>query len=169
MLLAKVRRARVVGRGVDRDEELGARQRLERPRARRVPDVLADVDGEGRLARGEDGGVGAGLEVAVLVEDAVVRQVSLVVNARARAVVEHGRGVEDVVALVDEADDRGDPARGARDVAEGGEVRLDERRLEEGGRRRGPGEPEPGPRPHTPPHPPPPPPPPPPLPPAPPT
>ena len=51
------------------------------------------------LAAREDGRLRARLEVAVLVEDAVVRQVLLVVGARLRAVVEHGRGVEDVVAL----------------------------------------------------------------------
>ncbi len=45
-------------------------------------------------------------EVAVLVEDSVVREKPLVVNAGERSVVEHGGGVEDVVALVDEADNR---------------------------------------------------------------
>ena len=69
-----------------------------------------------RLAQREDGRLRAGLEVAVLVEDAVVRQVLLVVDAGERAVVEDGGGVEDVVALVDEADDRGDAARGAHDL-----------------------------------------------------
>ena len=102
-LLAEAGLAGVVGRAVDVDDELGAGQRLDGGRPRRIPDVLADVDGERRVARHEDRRLGARLEVAVLVEDAVVRQVLLVVNPDAAAVVQHRGGVEDVVPLVDEA------------------------------------------------------------------
>ena len=70
-----------------------------------------------RLAQREDRRLGAGLEVAVLVEDAVVRQVLLVIGARVDAVVEHGGGVEDVVALVHEAEHRGEPPAVAGHVA----------------------------------------------------
>ena len=102
-----------------------------RGRPRRVPDVLADVDGEHHVAQREDRGLGAGLEVAVLVEDAVVRQVLLVVGAGVHAVVQHGGGIEDVVALVHESDHRGETAAGPRHVGERPQVGLDEGGLEE--------------------------------------
>src|SRR5207244_6601391 len=93
---------------------------------RRIPDVLADVGGDGRVADNEHGRLDSGLEVPVLVEDAVVRQVLLVVDAGHRAVVQHRGRVEDVVALVDEADDRGEPGRRPGDVRERSEIRLNE-------------------------------------------
>src|SRR5213594_2197371 len=68
--------------------------------------VFADIGGHRRLTLREDGRRGGGLEVAVLVEDTVVRQVLLVIGARVRAVVQHGRGVEAVVALVHKSEDR---------------------------------------------------------------
>ena len=72
----------------------------------------------------EDGRLGAGAEVAALVEDAVVGQVLLVVDAGATAVVEDGGGVACVRGEVDEADDGGDvqAAGGILDAVEGGEV-----------------------------------------------
>ena len=53
------------------------------------------------------------------------------IDARHPAVVQDGRRVEDVVALVHEADHRRQPAGGARDVLQRAQVGLDERRLEE--------------------------------------
>jgi hypothetical protein len=100
--LALVSLAGVVRRGVDRHHQLGAGQGLPRGGPGRIPDVLADVDGEGGLAQLEHRRLGAGLEVAVLVEHAVVRQVLLVVDPAQRAVVQDGRRVEDVVTLVHE-------------------------------------------------------------------
>ena len=57
----------------------------------------------------EDGGVGAGEEVALFVEDAVVGEVDLVVDAEEASVPDDGGGVEEValVVRVDEADDHG--------------------------------------------------------------
>src|SRR4029077_5460459 len=99
--------------------------------SRRVPDVFADVHGEGRVARDEDRRLGAGLEVAVLVEDAVVRQVLLVIDPGADTVVEHRSGIEDVVALVHEAHHDREPPGRARHLVERAQVRLDERGLEQ--------------------------------------
>ena len=93
-------------------------------RALRVPDVLADVHAERRVAAIAKTGVSVpGLEVALLVEDAVVRQELLVVDAGALAVVDHRGGVVDVVARVDEADDRRD-ARARRAATSSSARRL---------------------------------------------
>ncbi len=130
-LLAEAGLADVIGRAVDVDDQLGAAQRLHRGRSRRIPDVLADVHGEGRVACDEDRRLGAGLEVAVLVEDAVVRQVLLVIDPGADTVVEHRSGIEDVVALVHEAHHDREPPGRARHLVERAQVRLDERGLEQ--------------------------------------
>ena len=53
------------------------------------------------------------------------------VDPGACAVVEHGGRVVDVVALVDEPDDRGEPTRRTRHLVERPQVGLDERALEE--------------------------------------
>ena len=73
-------------------------------------------------ADGVDRRLIAGTEVTLLVEDAVVGQVHLAVDAGHRAVVGDGGGVVDVLAGVDEADDRGDPARRLDDTVERGEI-----------------------------------------------
>ena len=130
-LLAELGLARVVGRGVDRHHELGSRQGLQGGGPRGIPDVLADVGREHRVAHDEHGRLRAGLEVAVLVEDAVVGQVLLVVRAHLRAVVENGRGIEDVITLVDIPDHRRDAPALAGHVRQRPQVGLDERRLEE--------------------------------------
>ena len=57
------------------------------------------------------GAAGAGLEVAVLVEDAVVRQVDLAVERLHLALGEHGRGVVDVLGALGEPDDRHEAVR----------------------------------------------------------
>ena len=130
-LIAEAGLAGMVGRAVDVDEELGAAEGLHRGRSRGVPDVLAHVHGEGRLARREDLGLGARLEVAVLVEDAVVRQILLVIDPGSDSVVQHGRRVEDVVALVDEAHHDREPPRDACHLVERLQIRLDEGGLEQ--------------------------------------
>ena len=63
------------------------------------------------LAELDDPGARARAEVALLVEDAVVGQVDLVVDAGDAAVREHGCGVVDVGGAVGEADDGDDPVR----------------------------------------------------------
>ena len=130
-LLAELRLAHVVGRRVDRNDQLRPREGLARGGARGIPDVLADIGGHSRVAHQEDGGFRARLEVAVLIEHAIVGQVLLVVGAGMGAVVEHGRRVEDVVALVHVAEHGGQPLALLHHVSEGAQVRLDEGGLEQ--------------------------------------
>ena len=131
-LLAGARLARVIRRGVDGDDELRAGQRLLRRRARRVPDVLADIDGDHASARARTpatpcptGSSGSRRRRRSSAGTACDR------CRHVHAVVEHGGGVEDVVALVDEPDHRGEPAAVRGDVGEGPPIGLDERRLEQ--------------------------------------
>ena len=79
-LLAEARLLIGVRRGVDVDDDLGARQALGVGRTHGVPDVLAYVDAQRDVAEAEDGRLPAGSEVAVLVEDAIRRQELLVVD-----------------------------------------------------------------------------------------
>ena len=133
--LAVVGLAGVERRGVDVHDHLGAGLGLQDGRADGVPDVLADVHADARAAVPPVDGVDwrrvAGPEVALLVEDAVIGQVHLAVDAGHLAVAGHGGGVVDVLAGLDEADDRGDPARRLDDAVEGGEVAPDELLLEQ--------------------------------------
>ena len=129
--LAIVRLARVERRAVDRDDQFRTRQGLPARGTARIPDVLTDVHGERDVTAGEHGRFRARLEVSVLVEHAVVRQVLLVIDAGPAAVVQDRGRVEDVVALVDEAHHGGEAAGGAGDLGQRAQVRLDERRLEE--------------------------------------
>ncbi len=104
--LARGALAGMVGRGRDVDHHLRPGQGLRLGRPGGVPDVLADVDPDHRLAQAKDQRALPGAKVAVLVKDAVVGQVGLVVGSRHPPVVQHGGGVVDVVCAVDEPDDR---------------------------------------------------------------
>ena len=70
----------------------------------------------------EDRAQMAGLEVALLVEHAVVRQEHLAIHGLQLAVVQEGRRVEDVTLFVDEADDGRDTACRPGDHVQLGEV-----------------------------------------------
>ena len=83
-----------------------------------LPDVLADGEPDADAVDLDQRRLGAGLEVALLVEDAVVRQVHLAVDGRDRAVGEHGGGVVDVVGALGEADERDDPLRRGGELLE---------------------------------------------------
>ena len=72
----------------------------------------------------------ARLEVALLVEHAVVRQKHLVVDGLDLAVVQKRRGIEDIAGLVDEPHDGRDALRGAGDDVELREVVAHKRWLE---------------------------------------
>ena len=98
--------AGVVGRGGEVDDQRRAGERLVRARRPGLPDVLADRDADAVPRRARSGRPRAGLEVALLVEDAVVGQVHLAVDRRDAPVREHGGGVVDVGAALGEADDR---------------------------------------------------------------
>ena len=96
----------VVGRSVYIDNQLGPGRRLTANSAGRVPGVLAD--GYARAyATDEVKGLsaGAGHEVALFVEDGVIGQVDLVVDAPHLATCAHCGRVVEVDALIDKADD----------------------------------------------------------------
>ena len=91
------------------ERELGRRRA-------RLPDVLADRRPDEHLAEAEEQQVVARGEVAVLVEDAVVRQEPLAVDAADLAVGEHEAGVVEVAVEVGRADERDDARRLRRDL-----------------------------------------------------
>ena len=127
-----LRLAGVVGRGREVDHDLGtAAQHLLLHRAARIPDVLADVDPDHGSAAHEHGISRAGHEVTVLVEHAVVRQVALAVGADPVPVVDHRRGVVEVVVPLHRADDDGHPRGEGLELARDLDGALDERGLEE--------------------------------------
>ena len=110
-LLALAVLADVERRGRDVGDELRAGEReVGRGRAG-LPDVLADRRADQDVAEAQQEQVAAGREVAVLVEDAVVRQVALAVDAADLAVGEDVAGVVEVGVEVRRADERGDAAR----------------------------------------------------------
>ncbi len=108
----------LVGRRRDVDDQPRARQRLVALRRTRDPDVLADRQPDGDAVDVDHRSVAPALEVAVLVEDAVVGQVVLAVDAADLAVGEHGGAVVDVVRPLREADDGDDPLRLLGDALE---------------------------------------------------
>ena len=96
-----------------------------------LPDVLADRRADEHVAAAEQDELAAGGEVAVLVEDAVVREVVLAVHASQLAVREHGARVREIAIEERAADERGDPLRRGGDLVERGAGGLDEARAEE--------------------------------------
>ena len=132
-LFARGDLAGVEGRAVDVDHHLGAGQGLLLDGAGGVPDILADADAHGDAGDLEDRGLAAGPEIAALVEDAVVGQELLVVDAGAPAVVEDGGGVVGVGGEVDEADECGDvlAGGGGLEILKSGEIVVDEGAAEE--------------------------------------
>ena len=120
---------RVVRRRVEVDDELRAARRLGEDRSGRAPRVFADRDADlhardveqrQRLARRD--------EVALLVEDGVVRQQLLAVDAVHAAVRADRRRVVQIATRFGETDDRRGPRRARRDLVE----RLDRLRDERG-------------------------------------
>ena len=102
-----------------------------RHRARGEPAVFAYGKPDPNPVQLDDRAAVAGLEVALLVEDAVVRQEDLVIDGRDLAVVQERGGVEEITVLVDKADHGGDVRGGPCDHAELREVVADECRLED--------------------------------------
>ena len=80
----------MVGGAVDVHDDPGAGRGLEVGRAVLEPDVLADVDADGGVVYVEDWGVGAGEEIALFVEDTVVGEMDLVVDAEEASVPDDG-------------------------------------------------------------------------------
>ena len=124
--------AGVEGRGVDVDDDRGAGERGVAGGAVGVPDVLADGGGDRDAADDEARRPRARLEVALLVEDAVVWEALLAVAGDdAPAVDEGGAVVEHAVELEAADDERGQPLRVARERLEGGDGLVDERRAQQ--------------------------------------
>ena len=130
-LLAVLGLADVEGRGREVDDQLRARQREIGGGRPRLPDVLTDRRADEHVAAAEQEQVAAGGEVAVLVEDAVVRQVVLAVHPLQLSVREHGARVREVALEDRAADEGGDPLRRERDLVERGPGRLEEARPQE--------------------------------------
>ena len=116
----------VVGRAVDVDQQPGAVLRLPRHRAGGEPAVLAHRKADAHAVEVDDRAEPSGLEVALLIEDAVVGQEDLVVDGLDLAVVDEGGRVEDLAVPIDEADDRRDSPGLCRDQVQLGQVVADE-------------------------------------------
>ena len=109
---------RVVRRRGGVEDQRRAGQRLVGGRRAGRPDVLADRQAEPRVAELEHRAALADLEVALLVEHAVVRQHRLAVDGLQLALGEHGERVVDVVGALREADQRDDPLGLARELGD---------------------------------------------------
>ena len=83
-----------------------------------LPDVLADRDADGRVAEPEEDEVATLGEVAVLVEDAVVREEVLAVDGLHAAVRADGAGVREIAVEPGRADERDDAVGRGRDLLE---------------------------------------------------
>ena len=81
ILLPVISFAEVVGRGADIDDDLSTGISLGCGRPGLVPDVFADIDAHTDTRYYVHRALLSSLEVAVLVEDAVVGQIHLVVDA----------------------------------------------------------------------------------------
>ncbi len=118
-LLALAVLADVERRRRDVRDQLRAAERQVGRRWPRLPDVLADRRADADVAEAQEDEVVARREVPVLVEDAVVRQVALAVDAAHLAVREHVTGVVEVGVEVGRADEHGDAVRRLRDLVDG--------------------------------------------------
>ena len=118
----------MIGRAVDVHDDPGAGRGLEVGRALFEPDVLADVDAYGCAVDVEDGGVGAGEEIALFIEDAVIGEMDFVVDAEEASVPDDGGGVEEaaLAVRVDEADNHCYALGMLDDLVEAGAVLGDE-------------------------------------------
>jgi len=121
----------VVRRGIDVDNHLGACQGKGARGSFAEPDVLADVHAELYSPQGDEGIAVPGTEIAVLVEDTVVRQQDLVVHRCQAPVVEDCRCVVQPLLLVDKPDNSGDAPGRPLDVLERPQVVIHELRLEQ--------------------------------------
>ena len=141
-LLALRRLSGMVGGGGQVDDHLRAGDRLGAGRRAGLPDVLADGQPDGNVVQLDERGLGARLEVAVLVEYAVVRQEHLPVHGGHPAIGQDRGRVVDVVGALREADQRHDPVGGLGEAVERTARGAQEVRLQQQVLRRVPGEPE---------------------------
>jgi hypothetical protein len=97
---------------------VGAGERELGRRRPRLPDVLADRGADQGVAEAQEEEVAPRLEVAVLVEDAVVRKEALAVEALDLALGADRAGVEEVAVEERRADERRDPGHLRGDLLE---------------------------------------------------
>src|SRR5581483_7455056 len=129
-LLALAFLADVEGRGRDvRDQVRPGEHEIRRRRAG-LPEVLANSRPDERLAEAEQHELPAGREVAVLVEDAVIREEALRVDGSELPAGAHCAGVDEVAVEERAADERGDSVRLGGDALERAARLADERRAE---------------------------------------
>ena len=100
------------------DDQLRAREREVRRRRPGLPDVLADRDPDGRLSEPQDDELAALGEVAVLVEDAVVREEVLAVDGPDLSVGADGARVREIAVEPRRPDERDDALGRGRDLLE---------------------------------------------------
>ena len=117
-LLALLRLADVERRGGEVHEQLRAGEREIGRRRARLPDVLADRRPDERVAEAEQQQVAALGEVPMLVEDAVVREELLAVDAADLTVGAYRACVREVAVEPRRADERDEPGRRGGDLLE---------------------------------------------------
>jgi hypothetical protein len=100
------------------DDQLSAREREVRRGRAGLPDVLADRDPDRRVTRLQQDQVTSLAEVAVLVEDPVIRKEVLAVDRLHAPVGAHRARVREVAVEPRGADERGDVRALARDLVE---------------------------------------------------
>ena len=113
------------------DEQLSSGEGEIGRRRAGLPHVFADRDAHEHVAELQQHEIAPGREVAVLVEDAVVRQVALAIDALHRAVGQHGAAVVQVALEQRDADERRDSRATGRDLVERRTCRSDESRTEQ--------------------------------------
>ena len=127
-LLALAVLADVERRGGDVEHDLRAGERQVGRRRAGLPDVLADRRARDDVAEAEQQQVVARGEVAVLVEDAVVRQEALAVDRADLAAREDVTGVVEIGVEVGSADEGDDPVRRGGELLDRAPSGPDERR-----------------------------------------
>ena len=130
-ILAPANLAGVEGRRAYVDDDLRPYRALHDRRPHRLPDVLAHVDAYANAANHVHGALPPGLEVALLVEHAIVGREHLVVNTGERAVVRYRGGVVEIGVGVHEPDNRRDAFRRLHGLPHPRLVVLDELVLEQ--------------------------------------
>ena len=118
--------AGVVGGAVDVDDHERPRGRFGLAGASGGPDILANGHADRDAFNDEYGGAAAGMEVALLVEHAVVRQALLMVDADPLAIDAHRRRIVEVGALVHESHHHGDARGAAGDLFQRGQIATHE-------------------------------------------
>src|SRR5215467_4256833 len=90
-------------RSADVEQHLGPVGSLLCRRPTRIPDILTDRDTTDHASHLEYRSGGSSAEVAVFIEDTVVGEILLVIDAHALAAIKYGSGIEEVGVTIDES------------------------------------------------------------------